>query len=223
MKRPASGKWRLPPFPVQVTADQIIIAKMKGRVMKVLSRLFGCCWALTVLLNAELCRADGVFLASVGNILVMSDVNEPLTSPNFDGAGYADAIRGQKPGIINYSPKESPDNNGLSYADLASSPLENADATGDSQGRSENADSPLDRYLLLVIAGGAAALVLIAGGIAQFWRRRSISNYWLFPAVRDDGEPAAPGNSAPATLIAKKQMETLPEEKINKHAHRRAA
>ena len=188
--------------------------------MKVLTGLIGCCWALTVLLNAELCRADGVFLASVGNILVMSDVNEP---PNFDGAGYADALRGQKQGVINYSPKESPDDNGLSYADLASSPLENADATGDSQGRSENADSPLDRYLLLFIAGGAVALVLIAAGIAQFWRRRSISNYWLFPAVQDDGEPAAPGDSAPATLIAKKHMETLPEEKINKHAHRRAA
>lgn len=191
--------------------------------MKVLTGLIGCCWALTALFTAEHCRADDMFLASAGNILAMSDVNDSLAVPNFDDAGSADSLRGQKQGSVNYSPKGSAENNGSSYADLSASPVENADTAGNSRGGSENADSQFERYLLIVIAGGTVGLVLIAAGIAQFWRRRSIGNYWLFPAVRDDGEPAATEASSPAPLIAKKQMETLPEEKINKPAQRRAA
>jgi len=191
--------------------------------MKVLTGLIACCWALTALFTAELCRADDVFLASMGNFLAMSDVNQSLAVPNIDDAGCADPLQGQKQNGVYYSPKESPENNEPLYADLSVSPLENADRAGDPREGSENADSPFERYLLIVIVGGTVGLVLIAAGIAQFRRRRSIGNYWLFPTVQDDGEPAAPEALSPAPLIAKKQMETLPEEKIDKPAQRRAA
>jgi hypothetical protein len=191
--------------------------------MKVLTGLIACCWALTALFTADLCRADDVFLASMGNILAMSDVNQSLAVPNLDDAGYADPIRGQKQSGVYYSSKGIAENDGPSYSDLSASPLDNADTARDSQPVNENADSPFERYLLILIAGGTLGLVLIAAGVAQFWRRRSISNYWLFPTVRVDGEPAAPDVSMPVQLIAKKQIETLPEEKINKPAHRRAA
>ncbi|MGA2797582.1 MAG: hypothetical protein ABSE63_08400 [Thermoguttaceae bacterium] len=191
--------------------------------MKVLTGLVACCWALAALFSAELCRADDVFLASMGHFLAMSDVNQSSVAPSLDGDGYADPLRGQKQSGVYYSPKESPENDGLSYSDLSPSPPDNAGPSGDSRAASENADSPFERYLLILIAGGTVGLVLVAAGIAQFWRRRSISNYWLFPTVQDDGESAAPGASSPAHLVAKKQMETLPEEKINKPAQRRAA
>jgi hypothetical protein len=191
--------------------------------MKALTGLIACCWALTALFTADLCPANDVFLASMGNILAMSDVNQSLAVPNIDDAGYDDPLRGQKKSGVYYSPKGNADNNGLSYADFSSSPPDNADAAGNARKGSQNADSPAERYLLIVIAGSTLGLVLIAAGIAQFWRRRSISNYWFFPAVQDDGEPAVPGATTPAQLIAKKHMETLPEEKINKPAQRRAA
>jgi hypothetical protein len=221
--RPAPGKWRPSAFTEHVTSNYKYVAKVKGRIMKALIGLIACCWALTALFTADLCRANDVFLASMGNILAMSDVNQSLAVPNIDNAGYDDPLRGQKQSGVNYSPKGNADNNGLSYANSAASPLEYADAAADARKGTQNADSTSERYMLIVIAGGTLGLVLIAAGIAQFWRRRSISNYWLFPAVQDDGEPAEPGATAPAQLIAKKHMETLPEEKINKPAHRRAA
>jgi hypothetical protein len=195
---------------------------MKGRIMKILAALIGCCWALTALFTADLCRAENVCLASVGNMLAMSDVNESLAVPDLD-AGSVDSLRGQKQSGVYYSPKKSGENDGLSNADYSVSPPDNARATGDSRKASDNSDSSFEHYLLIAILGGTLGLVLIAAGIAQFWRRRSISNYWLFPTVQDDREPAATGASTPAQLIAKKQMETLPEEKINKPAQRRAA
>jgi hypothetical protein len=217
---PAIGDW---PFFRRKLPQIKIIAQMKGRIMKVLTGLIACCWALAALFSAELCRADDVFLASMGNILAMSDVNQSLAVPSIDSAGYADPLQGQKQNGVYYSQKESTDNIGSSYADLSASPLENAGSAGGPPIGSENADSPFERYLLIAMVGGTVGLVLIAAGIAQFWRRRSVSNYWLFPATQVDGEPAAQGASTPAPLIAKKQMETLPEEKINKPAQRRAA
>ncbi len=191
--------------------------------MKGLAGIIGCWWVLAVLFTAELCRADVVFLASAGNILAISDVNESSAVSNLDGAGNANALHGQKQGGVNYSPKSSAENKGLVYADISESPMERAGAAGNSRGISENSGSPFEHYLLIAIAGGTVGLVLIAAGIAQWWWRRSIRQYWLFPTVQDDGEPAEPGASSPPPLIAKKQMEMLPEEKIDKHAQRRAA
>lgn len=202
--------------------------KMKGRVMKCLTRIIGFSWVLWVLFTAEICRADDVFLASVGNNLAMSDVNNGSEAiSNLDKTWTADTLRDQKESGVNYPSKRNAENNDYSYADVSGSPADTADRAGNSQRVKENSDSPSDspfeRYLLIVTVGVSFGLVLIAAGIAQWWRRRSIRRYWLFPMVQDDGEPVAPGASSPDPLIAKKQAETLPEEEINKHAQRRAA
>jgi hypothetical protein len=196
--------------------------------MKALTRIIGFSWVLWFFFTAEICRADNVFLASVGNNLAMSDVNNGSeAAPNLDKARTADTVRDRKESGVNYTSKRNAENNEYSYADVSGSPAETADRAGNSHVGKENSDSPSDspfeRYLLIVTAGVSFGLVLIAAGIAQWWRRRSTRRYWLFPMLQDDGEPAAPGASPPAPLIAKKQAEILPEEKINKHAQRRAA
>ncbi|MGD0382820.1 MAG: hypothetical protein ABSA77_04800 [Thermoguttaceae bacterium] len=197
---------------------------MKDRVMKGLTRIFGFSWVLWVLFTAEICRADDVFLASVGNNLAMADVNNSSEAGlNLDKTWTADTPRDRKESDVNYPSKRNAENNEYSYADVSGSPAETAARAGNSRGLKENSDSPFERYLLIVTAGVSFGLVLIAAGIAQWWRRRSIRRYWLFPMLQDDGEPAAPGVSSPDPLIAKKQAETLPEEEINKHAQRRAA
>jgi hypothetical protein len=196
---------------------------MKGRIMKILTGLSGCFWALTILFSAGICRADDLLMASMGNILAMSDVNQSLAAPNLDGPGGGNALRDQKQDGVNYSARGSAENNDFSYADVSESPGKNAHAPGDSPAISQNSNSPFDRYLLIVILGGVVGLVMLAAGIAQYWRRRSIGNYWLFPAVGEAAEPAATGTQSPALLIPKKPLEILPEEKTDKHAQRRAA
>jgi hypothetical protein len=191
--------------------------------MKTITGLIGCCLALAVLSLASPCPADDAFLTSMGNILAMSDVNQSSSAPGLDVAGGEVSLRDQKPSSTNYLPKATVENDGFSYSDATETPAANVRTAGDSRYRSQISDSPIERFLLITITGCAIGLVLIAAGIAQFWRRRSIRNYWLFPAVQEDGEPVALGNSSPPQLIAKKQMETLPEEKLNKRAQRRAA
>ena len=111
---------------------------------------------------------------------------------------------------------------GFLFADVSKLPPGSPGPSDNRQAESENSNSPFERYLLIVLGVGTLGLVLIAAGMAQSWRRRSIQQYWLFPATQDDGEPAAQGTLSPP-LIAKKPMEILPEEKIDKHAQRRAA
>ena len=189
--------------------------------MKIPARIIGRGWVLAAVFTAALCGADVVCLWA-GNTPASSDANAPSEVPCLDGAGNTDAPQGQIQGGVNCSTKENAENEGFLYADVSKLPPGSAGPTDNRQAESENSDSSFDRYLLIVLGVGTLGLVLIAAGIAQSWRRRSVQQYWLFPVAQDDGELAAQGTLSPP-LIAKKPMETLPEEKIDKHAQRRAA
>jgi len=190
--------------------------------MKRLSGISGCCLALAALLVAGLWGISAAGPAWAENAPATPDANASPQCPASDAAGRADAAGGQAQAGVNSSKENAADDEFLT-ARISEQPRAIDGLADASTAQGQRSDSPFERYLLIAFAGGTLGLVLIAAGIAQWWRRRSIQQYWLFPAAQDDGEPATDGAELPPPLIAKKPVELLPEEKIDKHAHRRAA
>jgi hypothetical protein len=196
---------------------------MKGRIMKSSTVFNACLPVLFVLFTAELCRADIGFLASMGNNLAMSEVNGASAVPNYDDVWNAGALRDPKENGSNKFSKSSAASDGFAYANVSARQT-GVDSTDNPRRRTEVAESSLEQYVFIAIVSGAVGLGLIAVGIVQFRQRRSIKQYWLFPAVPNDGEPSAPVASLPAKLIAKKQQkETFQEKDTKIPAQRRAA
>ena len=191
--------------------------------MRRLSGVSGCCLALAALMAAGFWGANGADAAWAGNAPATQDAKASPQTPGLDDAGKADAAGGQAQGAANSSSKENAEDDGFLSAGTSEAQRGIAGLAETSTPQGQRSDSPVERYLLIAFAGGTLGLTLVAAGIAQWWRRRSIKQYWLFPAAGEDGEPAADGAALPPPLIAKKPMEILPEEKIDKPAHRRAA
>jgi len=196
------------------------IVKMKGHVMKRLAKNIGCCaLILFVFFFAELCLADLGFLASLGkSIPAAGGEDQPAVSD----------IKHAKQSELNTSSNRIGESNGFSEAVDSGSRTDMLDRPVRTRKELENADSPFQHYLLVMLLIGAAGLTMVTAGAAQWWRRRYLRQNWLFPAVPDDGEPFTPAVSSPGQLIAKKQLEELPPQKTEdteteKHAQRRAA
>lgn len=192
--------------------------------MKRLIGIIGFSWALFVLSNAELCRADVVFLALAGNNVTMSDGERRIIAPNFDAIRDAEKVRNQNSSSLNNPSNRNSISKGFPSAEISDSRMGMVDPVGGSARKASPSDSPSQHYLLIVLLIGVVGLVMIAAGAAQWWRRRSIRQNWLFPAVQEDGRHSALPASSPTPLIAKKQqLESPQEKKSKKSADRRAA
>jgi hypothetical protein len=192
--------------------------------MKSPAEIIGCLSILFVLFTAELCQAGIGSLASIGSNLAMADVKGPSAIPNIDDDWNASMLSNPKDSGLNKSSRRSPASNGVADMDVSDSQMGMAGSSANPGRGRETAGSSYQHYLLVVMLSGAVGLVLIAAGVVQWWQRRSIRRYWLFPAVIDDTESSSPAVAMPVQLIAKKQLEALvPDPDTKMHAQRRAA
>ncbi len=191
--------------------------------MKGLTNIIVDSWILCVLFSAGLCRADHGCLAPAVNNLAIAQVERSSTAPCLDTIWYADTVGDRKQSGVHGSSNLSSENNGFSSADSFDSRMGMSQPAPEHAKASANSDSPFQQYLLIVLLFGSVGLVMIAAGMAQWWRSKTLRQNWLFPAVQDEEELVTPADSAPAPLIAKKQVLPIEDEKAKKHAQRRAA
>jgi hypothetical protein len=186
------------------------------------STIFIVCWAvLFTVFSLEPCRAGMVFFAAAEDCSALSEKEHFIAADTNDAASADVSGAENQKDLIGWA-KPFGECNAPTDADGTISWSEADGYDGVPKAKAENNDLPAQNYLLIILVGAAAGLTLISAGIVQWWLHRSLRKNWLFPTIQD-GEAASDLTSTPAPLIAKKQIEELPEEKTKKSALRRAA